>query len=347
MKDAMDRLQQAKIEAEEAARRSMDIAQKAAEEAKKQADKVEEQTRPTREKIGGGMRVVGDIAKKVVDNPLVRGTAEIGMKAAETILDVHEVIDKKSKAIEDKISSSNVAKKVREALGEDPRDTGPVEGKAIDTSTTGVMVRPETRWERTVRKLKDVAVLGPLISGTEEAVFNFSEASNRLGDRLFETEMSLCMAEIKRDEPRFRVDAFLRRLRENDIPLVLKCTLENKLTPILDLCTERMVAYFGAEMQARLQKGHVVDSTVMDVDDVELEKAFIWDGEPVLVISFCTQQVHCVKDKTGAVVAGGESELRQIRYRWVMIRLPPKEGEGVPTWKLHEMAKAYESPLIA
>ncbi len=123
MKDAMERLQQAKIEAEEAARRSMEIAQKAAEEAKKQADKVEEQTRPTREKIGGGMRVVGGIAKRVVDNPLVRGTAEIGMKAAETILDVHEVIDKKSKAMEDKIAASSVAKKVRKSCGESrPRD---------------------------------------------------------------------------------------------------------------------------------------------------------------------------------------------------------------------------------
>lgn len=325
----------------------MDIAQKAAEEAKKQADKVEEQTRPTREKIGGGMKVVGDIAKKVVDNPLVRGTTEIGIKAAETILEVHEVIDKRSKDIEDKIAGSKVAQKVREALGDDPKATGPVAGKEIDTESLGVMVRPESRWERTMRKLKDTAVLGPLISGTEDAVANISEASNRLGDRLFETEMSLCMAEIKREEPRFRVDSFLARLKNDEIPLVLKCTLENKITPILDVCTERMVAYFGAEIQTRLQKGHVVDSTVMDVDDVELEKAFIWDGEPVLVISFCTQQVHCVKDKTGAVIAGGESELRQIRYRWVMIRIPPKDGKGPPAWKLHEMAKAYESPLIA
>ena len=54
VKEAMERLQQARVEAEDAARRSMDIAQKAAEEAKKQAEKVEEQTRPTREKIGGG-----------------------------------------------------------------------------------------------------------------------------------------------------------------------------------------------------------------------------------------------------------------------------------------------------
>ncbi len=113
VKEAMERLQQARSEAEEAARRSMDIAQKAAEEAKKQADKVEEQTRPTREKIGGGMKVVGDIAKKVVDNPLVRGTTEIGIKAAETILEVHEVIDKRSKDIEDKIAGSKVAQKVR------------------------------------------------------------------------------------------------------------------------------------------------------------------------------------------------------------------------------------------
>ena len=115
VKEAMERLQQARVEAEDAARRSMDIAQKAAEEAKKQAEKVEEQTRPTREKIGGGMRVVGDIAKKVVDNPIVRGTTEIGIKAAETILDAHQVIDKRSKQIEDQISSSTVAKKVRHA----------------------------------------------------------------------------------------------------------------------------------------------------------------------------------------------------------------------------------------
>ena len=40
------------------------------------------------------------------------GTAEIGMKAAETILDVHEVIDKKSKEMEEKLAGTKVAQKV-------------------------------------------------------------------------------------------------------------------------------------------------------------------------------------------------------------------------------------------
>jgi hypothetical protein len=41
------------------------------------------------------------------------------------------------------------------------------------------------------------------------------QVTNRLGDRVFgETETSLCMAEIKRDDPAFNTRAFLLKLEK-------------------------------------------------------------------------------------------------------------------------------------
>lgn len=93
--------------------------------------------------------------------------------------------------------------------------------------------REETAWERRVRKLKETAFLGALIEGAETAADVAAETSNRFGDRVFgETETSLCMGEIKRDDPKFDLNRFLKKLQHETIPFVLQNYLENKLEPL-------------------------------------------------------------------------------------------------------------------
>ena len=188
-------------------------------QAKKRAEILEEQTRPAREvvgeRVGAGMSVVGRVVSKVAQQPAVQAVGRATMSAATAVIEAQDRLDKKSQEWETRMLESAAAKKVRAAMGEDPRGKGPVQGIAIDHETNAISIYQETAWERRVRKLKESAFLGPIMGGTESMMDAASEVSNRLGDRVFgETEMSLCMAEIKKDDPSFNTRIFLTKLEK-------------------------------------------------------------------------------------------------------------------------------------
>ena len=180
---------------------------------------LEEQTRPTREvvggKIGAAARVVGKAASKVAEQPAVQAVGRATMAAIDKTIEAQDKLDKTTQEWERRVLESQAAKQVREALGEDPRGKGPVQGVGIDKETTDISIYQETPWERRVRKLKESAFLGPIMGGSESLMDAASEVSNRLGDRVFgETETALCMAEIKKDDPAFNTRAFLHKLEK-------------------------------------------------------------------------------------------------------------------------------------
>eukprot|EP00960_Hanusia_phi_P073566 768041-Hanusia_phi.AAC.4 len=141
LKEAQERLEQSRLEALAAAEAAMQRAHKAAEEAKKRADELEQQTRPTREKvgftIGAGLSAVGGVIGKVVEQPAVQAVGKATLKAAQSVIDAQEKLDKKSQEFEQKVFDSRLGKSVREALGEDTRSKGPVEGVPLDKETFG------------------------------------------------------------------------------------------------------------------------------------------------------------------------------------------------------------------
>ena len=59
------------------------------------------------------------------------------------------------------------------------------------------------------------------------------------------------------------------------------------------------------------------------------------DGEPILIVKYETQQVHCVRNKKGEIVEGSESEIRRIHYVWAMVRHFSEDLAEPPSWKLH------------
>lgn len=175
-----------------------------------------------------------------------------------------------------------------------------------------------------------------------------SEVSNRLGDRVFgETETALCMAEIKKDDPTFNTRTFLKKLETETIPFVMQAYLTDQLADMQDLLTERSTAMLGAVIKDRLKSGIRVDPTILDLDEVELREARLVDGEPVLIIHYETQQVHCMRNAKDEIVEGSESEIRRIHYVWAMVRNFSEDLSEPPSWKLHEMGIAYQAPLLA
>eukprot|EP00277_Geminigera_cryophila_P014023 CAMPEP_0179445344 /NCGR_PEP_ID=MMETSP0799-20121207/28786_1 /TAXON_ID=46947 /ORGANISM="Geminigera cryophila, Strain CCMP2564" /LENGTH=433 /DNA_ID=CAMNT_0021233285 /DNA_START=139 /DNA_END=1440 /DNA_ORIENTATION=- len=330
---AQERLEQARLDSIKNAEAAMKRAQEAAEQAKKRAEILEEQTRPAREVVG---------------QPAVQAVGRATMSAATAAIEAQDRLDKKSQEWETRMLESAAAKKVRAAMGEDPRGKGPVQGIAIDHETNAISIYQETAWERRVRKLKESAFLGPIMGGTESVMDAASEVSNRLGDRVFgETEMSLCMAEIKKDDPSFNTRIFLTKLEKETIPFIMNSYLTDQLADMEDMLTERSTAMLGAVIKERLKNGLRLDPTILDLDEVELREARLVDGEPVLIVRYETQQVHCVRNKKGEIMEGSESEIRRIHYVWAMVRNFSEDLSDPPTWKLHEMGIEYQAPLLA
>ena len=101
-------------------------------QAKKRAEILEEQTRPTREvvggKVGAAARVVGRAVGKVAEQPAVQAVGRATMAAVEKTIEAQDKFDKKTQEWEEQLLKSKAAQQVREALGEDPRGKGPVQG---------------------------------------------------------------------------------------------------------------------------------------------------------------------------------------------------------------------------
>jgi len=349
---AQEELEKSRLEALAAANASMERAKVAADAARARAEELAETTRPAREKVGGhvsaGFGVVGKVVGKVVEQPAVQYVGKTTMKAANAVLDAQEKLDKRSQELEQKLYDSRLGTSVREALGEDLRGKGPVEGVPIDQETMGIAIREETAWERRIRKLKESSFLGPIVTGGVAARQAASNVTGRLGDRVFgETETSLCMGEIKRDDPSFDLQRFLRKIQKEMIPFVLDHYLNNRLEPLEPICTERSIAVLGALIKDRLQKGHSVEPYILDLDDVELQQARLVDGEPILIITFQTQQVNCTRNQKGEVVDGSPDSIVEMYYVWAMARHFSEDIAEPPTWKLHEMAIQHARPLLA
>jgi len=299
--------------------------------------------------VGTGARVVGKVAAKIAQQPAVQATGRAVFNAVNATIEAQEKIDKKTQEWERKIIDSAAGKKVRQdLLGEDPRGKGPVQGVAIDNETADIAIYEETAWERRVRKLKESAFLGPIMGGTETALDAAREVSNRVGDRVFgETETALCMAEIKKDDPSFNTRQFLLKLENETIPFIMQCYLTDQLADMQDMLTERSTAMLGAVIKDRLKSGLRLDPTILDLDEVELREARMVDGEPILIVRYETQQVHCIRNTKGEITEGSESEIRRIHYVWAMVRHFSEDLAEPPAWKLHEMGIEYQAPLLA
>lgn len=84
------------------------------------------------------------------------------------------------------------------------------------------------------------------------------------------------------------------------------------------------------------QEGHVIDSKVMDLRNVDLAMARMIDGRPVLVVSFMTYQVTLIRDASGLVIEGKENDISRVGYVMALYR----EADRHPItggWKVIEI----------
>lgn len=73
-----------------------------------------------------------------------------------------------------------------------------------------------------------------------------------------------------------------------------------------DWCSDACHSFLCARIDERNQHGYKLESRILDIRSVDLLLAKMMDENPLLIMSFMSQQTNCVRDATGAIKEGGE-----------------------------------------
>lgn len=180
----------------------------------------------------------------------------------------------------------------------------------------------ETEWDRTKRRIEQIANKNPILRGMWRVASKTGDAvgsvAGNTGDRVFgETDEALTVYEIKERDPDFAMMGFMKEVKEVIIPEVLEAYLKADEKTLRARCADQAYQSMFASVTERKHQGYTFDTRILAVRDVQLTGARVLDNGPTLVVTFNAQQVHCVKDKTGVVVDGGDDDIRSVFYTWV------------------------------
>ena len=193
------------------------------------------------------------------------------------------------------------------------------------------------------------------------------------------SELSEVLTEITKMDPNFCKEQFLKDCERDIIPNVLEAMIRGNLeilqdwcyeapfnvlaTPIRQAQQERILRYFILDeaviaqntiraYKARFtinvvsfQMGYMFDSCVLDIDHLDLVMGKMMEQGPVLVITFTSQQILCVRDKSGKVVEGDPEKVMRIAYVWVLCR-DQAELDPKAAWRLLELSASSQEQFL-
>lgn len=163
------------------------------------------------------------------------------------------------------------------------------------------------------------------IEYSDNPVLNFFR---RIGDRLFsENEMATVIREVREDLPEFRISEFLATVQEELVPEILGAYLHGDRKKLEEACTEEAFGMLRASIRERETEGIMMDTNILDVDDVELTAGKMMGESPVLIVTFTTQQINCLRNGGGEIIEGREDDIRAVYYAWAFVQDMEYEDE--------------------
>lgn len=159
------------------------------------------------------------------------------------------------------------------------------------------------------------------------------------------TELSATMTEICKVDPSFEQKQFLKDCENDIIPNILEAMVRGDLDILQDWCYEGAFSVIATPLKQAKQLGYYLDSKVLDIENVDLILGKVMDQGPVLVITFQTQQIMCVRDSKHNVIEGDPNKVMRVSYVWVLCR-DPMELNPKAAWRLLEMSASSNEQLV-
>lgn len=153
--------------------------------------------------------------------------------------------------------------------------------------------------------------------------------ARNLYDRLFaENEMGMVIREIREEDPNFQISDFLQHVEHDLAPTILNAYLHGRRDDLSSKCTPEAYSMLNASIRERDAEGIVMDTNILHISDVELTAARLLEDSPVLIVTFSTQQINCLRDRAGNIVEGKEDDIRAVYYAWAFVREAEFEDVG-------------------
>uniref|UniRef100_A0A8W7PBD8 Mitochondrial import inner membrane translocase subunit TIM44 n=1 Tax=Anopheles coluzzii TaxID=1518534 RepID=A0A8W7PBD8_ANOCL len=164
-----------------------------------------------------------------------------------------------------------------------------------------------------------------------------SEVSDIMGNLFSKTELSETLTEICKIDPSFDQKQFLRDCENDIIPNVLEAIVRGELEVLRDWCFESTYNIIATPIAQAQKAGCRLDSKILDIENVDLAMGKVMEQGPVLIVTFQTQQIMCVRDGKGAVIEGDPEKVMRCHHVWVLCR-DPNELDPKAAWRLMEMS---------
>jgi mitochondrial import inner membrane translocase subunit TIM44 len=186
------------------------------------------------------------------------------------------------------------------------------------------------------------------------------KVSDIMGNLFSKTELSETLTEICKIDPSFDEKQFLRDCETDIIPNILEAMVKGNLEILRDWCFESTYNIIGTPISQAQKAGYFLDSKILDIENVDLAMGKVMDQGmifektkcflkkkkkicffkiqgPVLIITFQSQQIMCVRDKHNLVVEGDPEKVMRVNYVWVLCR-DPEELNPKSAWRLMELS---------
>lgn len=165
------------------------------------------------------------------------------------------------------------------------------------------------------------------------------------GGLFSKTELSETLTEICKIDPNFDQKQFLRDCENDIIPNILEAMIRGDLEVLKDWCFESTYNIIATPITAAKKLGYYLDSKVLDIEGVDLAMGKVMEQGPVLIITFQSQQLMCVRDSKGSVVEGDPEKVMRVNYVWVLCR-DPNDLNPRSAWRLMELSASSQEQLV-
>ncbi|KAF3436151.1 hypothetical protein FNV43_RR23243 [Rhamnella rubrinervis] len=170
-----------------------------------------------------------------------------------------------------------------------------------------------------------------------------------LNESIFqETDAATTVKEIRMRDPSFSLPEFVAEVQEAIKP-VLNAYIKGDVETLKKYCTAEVISRCQAEHSAYQSHDIFFDNKILHISEVEVRETKMMGASPIIIVSFQTQQVYCIRDRNGSITEGGKDTIHTVYYLWAMQQVDPEElGEGAlyPIWRLREMEQSGVQALI-
>ncbi|UXI16128.1 hypothetical protein NH340_JMT02071 [Sarcoptes scabiei] len=326
-------------------------------ETSKSSQQIKEQIDSIKQKLSKGLE---EAQKTEIGRKSIEELSKQAKKAAEQIEQISkseafQAVSKTVKTVKDEIGETpfsgayfyNPPKKLRKRKDScDYMASRPIQP---NEDATGVELHKDSKWFSSWQNFKDnnpyVHKIFDLKTRYDESDNPIVRASRLVTDKMSElfggmftkTELSEVLTEICKVDPDFDRFKFIKDCETDIVPNILEALIRGDLEVLQDWCYEGVFNVLITPIKQAQTMGYRFESRILDLTNVDLEMGKMMEQGPVLIITFQTQQIMCVRDAKGNVVEGDPEKIIKVNYIWVLCR-DQNELDPRAAWRLLDLS---------